>query len=206
MNNSIVIKGAKVHNLKNINLEIPRDKLVVITGLSGSRQVFSCIWYIVCRRTETLCRKSFFICKAIFRANGKARCRVYWWAFTCNFYRPKNYLKKSAFNRGNRNWNIWLHSSSLCQNRRTILPKLWQENWKTNNWPNCRFNYGITRRNQNTNSSTSNSWQKRWVAKADCWLWKRRLCTCARRWSNLWNNRRYRNWQEEKTQYRHYSR
>ena len=36
MNNSIVIKGAKEHNLKNISLEIPRDKLVVITGLSGS--------------------------------------------------------------------------------------------------------------------------------------------------------------------------
>ena len=36
MNNSIVIKGAKEHNLKNISIEIPRDKLVVITGLSGS--------------------------------------------------------------------------------------------------------------------------------------------------------------------------
>ena len=36
MNNNIIIKGAKEHNLKNINLEIPRDKLVVITGLSGS--------------------------------------------------------------------------------------------------------------------------------------------------------------------------
>ena len=39
MNDKIVIQGAKVHNLKNINLEIPRDKLVVITGLSGSRKV-----------------------------------------------------------------------------------------------------------------------------------------------------------------------
>ena len=36
MNNKIIIKGAKEHNLKNINLEIPRDKLVVVTGLSGS--------------------------------------------------------------------------------------------------------------------------------------------------------------------------
>ncbi len=36
MNDKITIKGAREHNLKNINLEIPRDKLVVITGLSGS--------------------------------------------------------------------------------------------------------------------------------------------------------------------------
>ena len=33
---SIVIKGAREHNLKNVDVEIPRDKLVVITGLSGS--------------------------------------------------------------------------------------------------------------------------------------------------------------------------
>ena len=36
MNDKIIIKGAKEHSLKNINLEIPRDKLVVVTGLSGS--------------------------------------------------------------------------------------------------------------------------------------------------------------------------
>ena len=36
MNDNIVIKGAKEHNLKNINIEIPKNKLVVITGLSGS--------------------------------------------------------------------------------------------------------------------------------------------------------------------------
>ena len=36
MNDKIIIKGAKEHNLKNIDLEIPRDKMVVITGLSGS--------------------------------------------------------------------------------------------------------------------------------------------------------------------------
>ena len=34
--NSIYIKGARVNNLKNIDVEIPRDKLIVITGLSGS--------------------------------------------------------------------------------------------------------------------------------------------------------------------------
>lgn len=36
MPKSIIIRGARVNNLKNINLEIPRDQLVILTGLSGS--------------------------------------------------------------------------------------------------------------------------------------------------------------------------
>ena len=35
-NNRIVIKGAREHNLKNVDLTLPRDKLIVMTGLSGS--------------------------------------------------------------------------------------------------------------------------------------------------------------------------
>ncbi|MCX0384550.1 excinuclease ABC subunit UvrA [Clostridium perfringens] len=36
MKDKIIVKGAKVHNLKNVSLEIPRDTLIVFTGLSGS--------------------------------------------------------------------------------------------------------------------------------------------------------------------------
>src|SRR3990167_11018959 len=35
-NNQIIIRGANVHNLKNIDLSLPRGQLIVITGLSGS--------------------------------------------------------------------------------------------------------------------------------------------------------------------------
>src|SRR5204863_9516347 len=36
MHDKIIIRGARQHNLKNINIEIPKNQLIVITGLSGS--------------------------------------------------------------------------------------------------------------------------------------------------------------------------
>ena len=35
-NNNITVRGARVNNLKNINVELPRGKFIVVTGLSGS--------------------------------------------------------------------------------------------------------------------------------------------------------------------------
>ena len=85
MNDKIVIKGAKEHNLKNINLEIPRDKLVVITGLSGSGKsslAFDTLYAEGQRRyVESLSSYA-----RQFRTNGKTRCRKYRRFITCNFY------------------------------------------------------------------------------------------------------------------------
>ncbi len=36
MNEELIIKGARAHNLKNVDLTLPRNKLIVFTGLSGS--------------------------------------------------------------------------------------------------------------------------------------------------------------------------
>ena len=49
---TITVRGAREHNLKNVDLEVPRDSLVVITGLSGSGKsslafdtLYACLLY-----------------------------------------------------------------------------------------------------------------------------------------------------------------
>ena len=68
MNKNIVIKGAREHNLKNIDLTIPRDKLIVFTGLSGSGKS-SLAFDTVYAEGQ---RRAVIICKAVSRPNGKA--------------------------------------------------------------------------------------------------------------------------------------
>ena len=56
--NKIIIQGARENNLKNIDLEIPRDQFVVITGLSGSGKSSLAFGYYICRGPTSICRKS----------------------------------------------------------------------------------------------------------------------------------------------------
>ena len=70
---SIDVFGARVHNLKNIDISIPKNKLVVITGISGSGKsslAFDTIYSEGQRRyMETWC-----ICAAVYRGYGATRC------------------------------------------------------------------------------------------------------------------------------------
>ena len=54
----IIIKRARVNNLKNLSVAIPRNKLVVITGLVGIGKILSCFRYSFCRRPADVRGKS----------------------------------------------------------------------------------------------------------------------------------------------------
>jgi len=71
--NVIRIVGAREHNLKNITVEIPRDKFVVITGLSGSGKSSLAFDTIFCRRPTPLRRIVVRLCPTNSWARWKSR-------------------------------------------------------------------------------------------------------------------------------------
>ena len=64
MNNIIKIRGAKEHNLKNINLDIPKNRLVVFTGLSGKSTLAFDTYY----DRQFLYEAPLLLAKMLFRA------------------------------------------------------------------------------------------------------------------------------------------
>ena len=91
MSKQIIVKGARQHNLKNINVGIPRDKLVVITGLSGSGKsslAFDTIYAEGQRRyVESL---SSYARMFLGQSNKPDVDEIQ--TFSRDFHRPENYI------------------------------------------------------------------------------------------------------------------
>ena len=72
MPDKIVVRGAREHNLKNIDVEIPRDQLVVLSGLSGSGKS-SLAFDTIFAMPAPLRREPERLCAPVIRPDGKAR-------------------------------------------------------------------------------------------------------------------------------------
>ena len=84
--NSIYIKGAREHNLKNIDIEIPRDKLVVLTGLSGSGKSSLAFDTIYAEGQRRYVESLSAYAQSVLRTNGEAGCGLYRRAVAGHFH------------------------------------------------------------------------------------------------------------------------
>ena len=81
----IRIRGANEHNLKNISLDIPRDELVVLTGLSGSGKSSLAFDTIYAERTAQIYGVVVILCQNVPGTDGEAGCGKHRRTFAGNF-------------------------------------------------------------------------------------------------------------------------
>lgn len=82
----IDIKGAREHNLKGIDVKIPRNKMVVLTGLSGSGKSSLAFDTIYAGRTAKVYGVVVFLCETVPWADGEAKRGEYFRTFPCYFH------------------------------------------------------------------------------------------------------------------------
>jgi hypothetical protein len=130
----LIIKGAREHNLKNIDLELPRDKLIVISGLSGSGKsslAFDTIFAEGQRRyVESLSAYARQFLGRMDKPDVDYRG-----AFPRYFHRAENHAQESPVDGRHGYRDIRLSPPPLCQDRDTPLSFLRQGDQGTERRP-----------------------------------------------------------------------
>ena len=120
---AITIRGAREHNLKNVDLEIPRDKLVVFTGSVGLRQILARLRHHLCRGPAALRRIAVGLCAPVPRDDAEARRRPDRRAVAGDLDRAEDHVEKSALHRRHRHRDLRLHAAVVGAGRRALLAR-----------------------------------------------------------------------------------
>ena len=121
MDDCIRIRGAREHNLKGIDVDIPRHRLVVITGLSGSGQVQPRLRHHLRRGPAPLCREPLGLCPAVPRADAEAGRRPDHRPVAGDLDRAEDHLEQPALDRGHGHRDLRLYAPALGAGRHPLL-------------------------------------------------------------------------------------
>ena len=124
----IIIKGACEHNLKCIDVEIPRDKLVVITGISGSGKSTLAFDTIYAEGQRRYVESLSAYARQFLEQMEKPDVESIEGLEPGNFHRAENHQQKSPLNRRHGNRDIRLPPPSFRQGRAPVLLQLRQGN------------------------------------------------------------------------------
>ena len=120
----IVVRGAREHNLKNIDVEIPRDKLVVITGVSGSGKSSLAFDTIYAEGQRRYVESLSAYARQFLGPDGEARRRLHRRPLPGDLDRPEGRLPQPALDRGHADRDLRLHAPALRARRPPPLPEL----------------------------------------------------------------------------------
>ncbi len=103
---TIFVKGAREHNLKNIDIELPRDKLIVFTGLSGSGKSSLAFDTIYAEGQRRYVESLSSYARQFLGQVDKPDVDYIDGLVAGNFHRPENDVEKPAFHSRNGNGNL----------------------------------------------------------------------------------------------------
>ena len=121
---AIVIRGAREHNLKNVSLSIPRNALVVLTGVSGLGEVLARVRHALRRGPAALRRVPLGVRAAVPRADGEARRRLDRGALARDLDRAEDDVEEPALDRRDGHGDLRLPPAPLRVDRQAPLPDL----------------------------------------------------------------------------------
>ncbi len=120
----LVVHGAREHNLKDIDVRLPRNALICVTGLSGSGQVLACLRHDLRGGAAALRRVALGLRAPVPPDDGEARRGLDRRALAGHLDRPEDDVTKPALHGGHGHGDLRLPAPALRADRQAALPRV----------------------------------------------------------------------------------